>query len=58
MLRLDRFSDAGYRFRFNYFSRDDSYMVPSDDKDEFYDLKFFNSDTYSGMKASSPEVIA
>ena len=46
-LSAGSFSDVGMRFRLNTFDANDSYIpaVPST-KRKFYDLTFFNSDTY------------
>jgi len=42
------FSDTGYRFRKNIFHRDDFwYPFAWDAYNYFYDIKFFNSDTFN-----------
>jgi len=46
-MKSGSFSDTGYRFRKNSYYRDD-YWYPFGDEsyNDFYDIAFFNSDTY------------
>ena len=49
-LRIDdgTYSDVGYRFRVNKFSRKDTVTPMDEFVDEyFFDFKFYNQDTYT-----------
>jgi len=46
-LRSGYYSDKGYRYRQNDFIRNDEwYPFGGVSKEHFYDMKFYNSDTY------------
>jgi len=55
---MNKYSDTGYRFRYNEFERQDGPYWAINVKDTFYDFLFYNSDTYPTPPASAPNMIA
>lgn len=45
-IKFGKFSDTGYRFRFNNFERYEYWWSNSLINNYFYDLMFYNSDTF------------
>jgi hypothetical protein len=56
-LMYPRYSDTGYRFRFNVFERVDGYVIPNDSKNVFYDYFEYNTDTFKSAPAGSEDLI-
>lgn len=52
------YSDAGYRFRYNQFNRQDGWFFPDRVIDPFFDYVFFSSDTYPTPPIGSEHLIA
>jgi hypothetical protein len=55
---MTKYSDTGYRFRYNEFERQDGPYWAINVIDTFYDFLFYNSDTYPTAPASNPDMIA
>jgi hypothetical protein len=55
---MNKYSDSGYRFRYNEFERQDGPYYPKNTKDSFFDYIFYSSDSFPTPPKSSPHLIA
>ena len=56
-ISMNKYSDTGYRFRYNLFERFDTWYWFTTKTDFFFDYMFYNSDTYESAPSGAEDLI-